>query len=354
MRRAIIRNLVGPILALAVLAGLPAVAGARLAYATFPASGGPQIAIADDDGRNAERIARGAMPALAPDGGRLAYVRNPYTRNAALEIIDLSTRLVVRTGVNCAQPTWSPDGGVLLCITETADRRGLITGGGLLRVDPVAGTTTPFVRLRGSVVERFSWSPAGDAIAYDVVPLAGGRARASRVVVARADGGGARVVARAAKNPVWGPNDLIAVARYRTVAVPVPDAPPRRYLRSQVWTVRADGTGLRQVTRYRARGLTIGPIGAVWSPDGRALYGVIAGEDQSALVRIDSGSGRIRAFGLGDASVIAVSADGRDLLVTTGLTGAAQRLRVLPTAGGPSRVLVRGAGQASVTPDWRP
>jgi Tol biopolymer transport system component len=349
-----LRRIVLPIVALALLAGVPGSAGARLAYATFPASGGPRIAIADDDGRRPEQVARGAMPALAPDGTLLAYVRNAYSRNASLEIIDLATRLVVRTGVDCAQPTWSPDGGALLCLTETADRRGRITGGGVLRVDPLTGGAASIVRLRGSVVERISWSPAGDAFAYDAVPLTQRGRSDSRVVVARADGSERRVVARAAQAPVWGPNGVIAVARYRTVRVSIPDAPPMRYLRSQVWTVRADGTGLRQVTRYRARGLTIGPQAVVWAPDGSALYGVIAGEDQSAVVRIGVGNGRVRALGVSDAAPIAISADGRDLLVASGLIGAAQRLRVLPVTGGASRVIVRGAVQASVTPGWRP
>lgn len=346
--------LIGLVAWLALMLVSASVVEARIAYSVPTRTGDPLLYVADDAGGNRVRVARGTMAAIAPDGLRLAYVRNAST-SPMLEIADLRTTAIAKTGNACFDPVWSADGTALLCRTEQANRRGLITGGGLLRVDAATGEAITITRPRGWVVDGYSWSPDGTQLAYDFQRVNPGLRSRARVIVASADGSAKRVLTANGQSPVWGPTGLIAFTRLSTVRIRLPgSARPRPYIRAQVWTVPADGGAPRRVTRYRARGLTIGPAAAVWAPDGTALYGTIGGEDQSDPIRIDIDGGAIRRLGPADALVAAISADGASVLVETGLIGARPRALVVSTRGGASRVLLRRAVDVSATPSWQP
>lgn len=350
----VLRPLAVLIATLSVSLVASAIAEARLAYAVPTRSGDPLLYVADDAGGARQRVARGTMAAISPDGTRLAYVRNASAASM-LEIADLTTTAIVKTGSACLDPVWSPDGTAILCRTERANRRGYITGGGLLRIDATTGGATVITRPRGWLVETSTWSPDGARIAYDLQRVNPGLRSRPRVIVAAADGSAKRVLTANGSGPVWGPTGRIAFTRTRLVRIRLPGSQRLRpYVRSQIWTAPADGGAARRLTGYRARGLTVGPSAAVWAPDGSALYGTIGGEDQSDPVRVDATTGGIRRLGVRDALVRAVSADGTSVLLETGLIGARPRALAVAASGGRARVLLRRAFDVSATPDWRP
>ena len=138
-------------------------------------------------------------------------------------------------------PDWSPDGRELITSDYDAEDTALVR-----------------IRLDGTVVRRIvmrdlgaplwpRWSPRGDWIAFhDQEPH---RAYISRV---RPDGTGAERLTAGWK-PTWSPDGRrIAFAR-----------PP------DVYTMRADGGGVRRVLRSRVRETDI--RGLSWSPDGRRI-----------------------------------------------------------------------------------
>ncbi len=97
-----------------------------------------------------------------------------------------------------------------------------------------------------------AWSPDGRRLAF--VRTAGGH---SVILVARADGSGARAITRPGAEaglPAWAPGG-------RRLAVVIAHAGTR-----QIATINADGTGLRRLTA--PPGFSTAPV---WSPDGRQI-----------------------------------------------------------------------------------
>ncbi|SEO41822.1 S9 family peptidase [Trujillonella endophytica] len=126
-------------------------------------------------------------------------------------------------------------------------------------------------------------------------------------------------------------------------------ATAERDLRTDVFAVRPDGSGLRRVTTTGA--LCSRPA---WSPDGAAIYvtavpdlgpdGVDVPGRARALCRVPAGGGELEllldAAGTGDRTPRPVVTD-RGVLVGVQRRGAVELLRV-PLAGGPPEVLVDG------------
>ncbi len=115
-----------------------------------------------------------------------------------------------------------------------------------------AGATTPR-RIAGSRLDEFSpsWEPGGARIAYRVNPR---RGDAGDIWLVRADGGGRRNLTRTPRaaewSPAWSPDGRL-IAYYSSIG-------------QDVWVMRPDGGGRRNVTR--SPGLDEYPS---WSPDGR-------------------------------------------------------------------------------------
>ena len=68
------------------------------------------------------------------------------------------------------------------------------------------------------------------------------------------------------------------------------------------------------------------------------------------VTRLRDGSGDL----LDDASPVAVSADGRTLLVATGVIAGTPVYRTMPVGNGQLRVFLRNAYNLSVQPSWQP
>ncbi len=340
----------------------PAAATAAMAYVTSPRSvtATPRVMVANDDGTGARAVASGIGAAISPDGRRVAYQASSARADLSSAIVDLATGASVSLGTACVGPlTWSPDARWIACQTQSANARDIVTGNGLGLV-PVpasfAGITSlsvvDYIAPRGNAVDMgVAFSPDSSRIAFTwsryPAPMTAGTLFVAPLSNAAAR---TRLLARAS-GPVWGAPGIAAtqssLARVRL------GRSWTRVVHTQLWVVQPDGTGARRITRYRARGLTAGPFAVAWSPSGASLVGGIGGQDQSDVATINVATGVVRVLRRGAlSSPVAVSADGRRILVARGIDGPPQSIQVIGVNGRSARTLVSRAGQPSVTAGW--
>jgi Tol biopolymer transport system component len=349
------RSIAGLVLAVtACLVSVP-IAGATIAYQS---SSGSRLMIATDQATGATRLgATGTSPLISPDGLRVAYLGGTMARpQLRIRTIATGTEVVVAAmpGTSIGQGIqWAPDSAHLTMPTESATAEGYITGGGLDIVDAATGAVTVVLAPKGHDLGGYSWAPTADRLVYAsqrfgslygdctmrVVGLDG-------VTIASLGTG---------TNPLWGPA-RIAFQRYTNVRWH-----GMRLQHAQLWTIDPNGPGApTQLTRYRSVGMIYGPFATLWSPDGRMLYGGIGGEDVSMPARINATTGRITRLrdgngtALYDAAPIAVSADGRTLLLGTGVITGAPVYKTMPAGNGALRVFLKRAYNLTVQPSWQP
>jgi Tol biopolymer transport system component len=301
-----------------------AAGGTKLVYST----GEDTLWLASPNGRNAHRIARLVYPSLSPNGdlvagfvgsGDVAVVRPGGSRTALIR-----THLGANDAIDGdTAPAWSPDERLLaysvLTETDVTDYSRVYvvaadgTGRRLISLRRKAADQLPSWSPRGKLamlsgrgdelvvlnadgtgratvahqVAAFSWSPAGDEIAYRGVK--GG------IYVARADGGRPRLIMASsadASRPVWGlgrriafaDNGLLHVVDLRAhqsrslqpVGVVTPSWWPGRRIvfdgaSGEIFSIDPSGNHLARLTR---RVFDSSPR---WSPDGRAIAYVQAG-----------------------------------------------------------------------------
>jgi Tol biopolymer transport system component len=194
--------------------------GRQIVYAALR-GGRAHLYLARTDGRGERPIetgdvAVGGSPEWSPTGGEIAFV-GARGRVYGIYIVPASGgqgRLLVRHG---REPAWSPDGKLLayqrLAGIEVITRRG--TGR-----RAVGGFREP------------TWSPDGSTIAFQK-PAAYDR---NAIYVMNADDGSdVRLVAEHGLNPAWSPHSSKLVFTTGTA----------------IWTVNADGTGLKLLVSGR-------------------------------------------------------------------------------------------------------
>jgi TolB protein len=200
-------------------------------------------------------------PAWSPNGKRLAF--DAGTRLAVMRSDGSDFRLLAQQTADDGEPAWSPDGHRLVF-------------SGARSAEPEAGTDLYILDLRGGHLRRLTFrggrdrSPAWssrDRIAFTRggVPLAPGTGNAFRsgtgnLYTVRPNSRGLRQLTfRNGSDPAWSPNagKLIFVrGRQRG-----------RTWSSRLFTMRADGGGLRRVTTAGADY----PDHPSWSPDGKLI-----------------------------------------------------------------------------------
>jgi TolB protein len=162
-------------------------------------------------------------------------------------------RAIVETGRNETSPSWSPDGRSIVFERDTTGR-----GGYDLYIANVA--TGRMRRLTtGSAIEAVpAWSPDGKWIAYS---------RAGQIWLIRPDGRQAHGLGKTGVGVDWAPDwspDGRRIAFESTSRTSLSNPV------SQVWVMRADGSGKRRLSPY-ARKRPIASNGPAWSPGGALI-----------------------------------------------------------------------------------
>lgn len=226
-------------------------------------------------------------PDWSPDGERLVFQRNnrngcgPECETAEIWVVDAdgsNARAIANDppGKGCAKndqsgggfcrgdPAWSPDGkriifacGTLQTASEPATERFCVTGadGSNLALLP----SPP----QGRQDYGPQWSPDGTRIVFERwIVNANGDALRTAIFVMNADGTDARRVTpwplRGGDHPDWSPDGK------RILFHSNQEGPHN--VSGNLYTIRPDGTGLRQLTH--ARGGTVQYLSSSFSPDG--------------------------------------------------------------------------------------
>lgn len=197
--------------------------GRRVAYGAV-VQGRTGIWTVGADGRGSRRLTRAgdALPAWAPDGRRLAFFRSG--RRNALAVVGPSgrARVIARGHISFVAPAWSADGRSIAFV------RVAEPGGASLWVVRPDGRGA---RRVASGVDSFAWAPDGRRLAA---------AGAAGLVVVGRRGGvrHLRAPGLATTRPAWSP-DGRRIAFEGSLGGGDP---------TQIWTIGADGSGLRRVT----------------------------------------------------------------------------------------------------------
>jgi TolB protein len=212
-------------------------------------------------------------PAWSPDGKRIAFARDYLagTPNEHLDIVTIDadgSRLHAMglTGLN-GSPVWSPDGSRVLWAHPGGFELAGPDGSGSLSIAMAGDVQSP------------TFSPDGKRIAF-FRPERGG----AGLYVVRIDGTGLRRVKAFPKGLAgkvdWSPDGA-------RIAYSTPDF-DRSGLSANVYTIRADGTGLVQLTHDNG-GATQNGLDS-WSPDGKQ-FAFVSNRSGSFQVYIMSADG---------------------------------------------------------------
>lgn len=281
---------------------------------------------------------RNAPPASATAAARAATLTPP--RIPASWPIQATTHAGLEM-----HPAFSPDGDAVAFV---ADRTGAFE----IYVRALKGPAaeTPLTR-DGTQNVQPSWSPDGRFVAYHSYGLGG-------IWIVAARGGAARQVAATGSKPCWSPDGERLVFQSDEHADVSPDGFGAQN-GSTLWTVRADGTDLRPLTRGGE------PIGGhsspVFSPNGRFVaFGVYDGGPTNGTWMVDVAGGKTWPVTDGARGYeVAFAPDGQSLFVAGGepyvievpLDPATARprgpLRYIPVPGVPG---IRGM---TISPDGR-
>jgi TolB protein len=259
-----------------------ALAAAALGAAAAGASAQPAPARADGAALIPVSGLAGSLqnPCFSPDSARLALTRWPRRYNeglASVHVAELASGTVLArvspegaTGVNLPGTCWNAatDRIVFSLERDAPDWP--------FSASPDGQGLKQLVSLPGRVAIEPSFAPDGLRIAFEVSRCdADGN---GSIYVANVDGTGVRRLTRRAddRQPNWSPTgDRIVFQRRRGE---VWDA----------WTVRPDGTGLRNVTRTPRSSET----DIAWAPDGRRIvFSTDQYEGQIAALAVMSASG---------------------------------------------------------------
>jgi Tol biopolymer transport system component len=189
--------------------------GKRLAFTDGGSTEVPQgiYSVSVDGGDRRLLVAQSSSPAFSPDGSKLAYV----AVSGGIYIADAngSNPRALTVSKDDIAPTWSPNG----------KRVAFLRGDAIVVANP-DGSNEP--RVSASAARSAPvWSPDSKLIAFRRGPtsIVGNRPFTSLIVVARADGGGERVILRRrstvfVQDPAWRPAAALPRANRRSCASP--------------------------------------------------------------------------------------------------------------------------------------
>lgn len=329
--------------AAAVALVAPAAAHATLVYQSGTAA--PNVFRANDNGSGKRFLAPGISPLISPDGRTVIYGNRPSSATPELRAISTSggfSRTLLRPWRSGATIAWSPDSRKVVAVTgpEVGRQR-------LVLIDVTTGSQRT---LANGFFFGASFSPTSDRVVWgqansDFSPFA-----QTNLLTASVFGGPPRFLTTDGHSefPVWGPT-RIAFTRWTRPTGPRRD---QDALKFNIWLVRPNGSGLRQLTRDRPAFLLSGLTPTAWSANATRLLAQFGGQDTTFAVTVNPFTGRERVVTNPNRSLVgtALSRDGSTILGFTGGAdgGPGQRVVTTPYLGGPLRVLANNAS----SPSW--
>jgi dipeptidyl aminopeptidase/acylaminoacyl peptidase len=318
-----------------------------LVYLTDTTAARPVLWGANADGSSPVRLGMGAADImLSPDGRTVAIVTPESEDGASLVVTPAVAPGRARTLLHASNflvlRAWSPDATkVAVVVNDQPDDPGgepRVPDSRLVLVDVRTGAKT--VVAHGGI-GGVSFSPSGRRLVYAHAPQ-DNVAFCADLFMANVNGSHVRALTHDARSgdPLWGPK-RIAFSRARGCSA-VPDI----HLPSQLWTLRPDGRGARQLTHVRFRPLSSGLTPTAWSDDGRRLLAeqVAGGNATSDAWTVEVPDGRARDLTGKIDNVIGtgLSHDGQAVLVQSGPLDDPDRdsIATIPWRGGHARVLV--------------
>jgi Tol biopolymer transport system component len=187
-------------------------------------------------GEDPVRVSAGDQPLWSPDGSQFAFINDGRIFVASATGEDL--RAITPKRMYVFNPGWSPD-GAWLTFQNFQNQIGVVrVGGGNLHIVARGGVASP------------DWSPDGDWIAFS-------RCGNASCHIAKVNAASKRVVdlTRKGARPLWSPDGRVILFQYLV-----------RGSNVDLFSVRANGTNVRNLTRTRVR-----EGDPRWSPGGSRI-----------------------------------------------------------------------------------
>ncbi len=255
-----------------------------------------------------------AAPAWSPDGRQLVF-DGEGDRGSQLWVANADgtgARALMPTPDGCPsqcteaiQPTWSRDGRSIAYVASTHEG-GAFTKSALAILDIATGETREIYATTDTTLAWPSWSPDGGTIAIEIDRYAGvpeDTELVSSVIglitVAGEDHVPKEITEPSllAGYPSWHPTDDLIVVRTNRYDVDrqkvLDEAAP-----SDLYTLRADGSGLTNITHNVVGGAII--RAPSWTSDGRILFSKLAEAGAEEQLRVIGATGENEASATGD------------------------------------------------------
>jgi hypothetical protein len=341
-----------PVVAMGVAAALAAapaggvaVSGVSIAYLTGSAESLPSVWSAGAGGGSARRLGPGDAPLLSPSGETVA-ASDIGSSGSALTLYPANggapTGYFNIVHVSATALAWSPDSRYL-AVALTGNNAPSLSGYGLAIIDTLTGTEQT---IASGAIYGASFAPgSADTLAYARATSLSVTA-AANIYTVGADGTATKQITIDGRSadPVWGTRGIaFDHEQFRKGYAPL----------DQIWLMRANGSGRKQITHTHVSLLASGLAPLAFSADGTRLAAEFEGEDMSIGYSVSVLTGRATELTVGNASVSAwgISRDGRSILVTVG--GFEQppnrgKIEEIPFSGGHPTLLIAHGG----FPSW--
>jgi hypothetical protein len=323
----------------------PTSAGA-IAYAKFGPGFDPSIYIAGLDGSHSLKLASHAdTPVIAPDASVVAYYHAPRTRagQPSLRLVsaDGSGDHQIAANLRDLEPdAWSPAADAIAVVVgpELGAAQRLVV------INVRLGTTTTIAT---GFIHGLSWAPDGSELVYGLSPHSDFPGKVD-LYVASPSGAAPTQITHDHRSgyPIWGAS-TIAFQRY-AAKQPRNDNP-----KANLFLVKPDGSGLRQLTHGTAPRFLTGLAPLAFSADGTRLLAEFGGQDTSYAQTVDPTTGKVRTVGslTNDYIAMGLSKDGSTILTAKGGfdPNGTHSLVTFPYGGGTGTTIVHGAYFATWT-----